>query len=169
MGIPPEAGSEPPVTSAGGQCRARCRRDVQLRLADGPGRAVPRSFVADSVPDDVYGRPQYNANSLESANLDFGESDAPFCFRWCDRASASGYYTTGRSGPPVPLPIKGKAVGYRERSDDSTMTFVLAPGSPDSLTIRVRRSPHGPWVGRWCVRSCLSGEGGKAIVVRLVG
>jgi hypothetical protein len=55
------------------------------------------------------------------------------------------------------LPSKNPAIGYVDRDADSTMTFVLSPGTADSLTIRLRyqRKAQPPYyVGTACRAAC---------------
>jgi hypothetical protein len=134
-------------------------------------------FVTDSAPDGLrYGDATW---SLPSAGVFVEGGVSRPCLRECApvRASASYQLVGFDSGakvsamaraPRVGLPRTGRAVTYRDAADHSVLIFVLGPGSPDSLTVRVKPTAQGNLVGNWCVGACPQGFQGKAIALLAV-
>ena len=127
------------------------------------------SFAPSSWPDSS--PPDAAADSLPRVSLHLASSDLrlPCLRRFCGTVTARGSYAFLRmdstakidsaltalrlASPSASL----AAVGYADRRDDSTMTVVLSPGTPDSMTIRlhyVRRGSRSYYVGPTCTGPC---------------
>jgi len=127
------------------------------------------SFAPSSWPDSS--PPDAAADSLPRVTLYLASSDLGLpCFRRsCGTVRARGSYAFLRvdstakidsaltalrlSSPSASM----AAVGYADRRDDSAMTVILSPGTPDSMTIRfryVRRGGRSYYVGPTCAGPC---------------